>query len=205
VNKIKQLEVKKLLKELDFIESDFDYKNEINYEADNNFIRTINDFLESQPQLKEIFNNKINQKMDFAFQKKIKNIENKELDENIENISEKIVILNPKLEKIKKLYREVVKATHPDRIKNKKLNEIYLRATHFYGLQDLIGMYMVCEELDIFYESDEEDFGSIVEKINKLKERIKFIESTLSWKWYHISDQEERNQIIIDYIKIQLK
>ena len=41
MSKLKRLEVKKLLKELDFIESDFNYKNEIVFEADSEFIKSV--------------------------------------------------------------------------------------------------------------------------------------------------------------------
>ena len=43
MSKLKRLEVKKLLKELDFIESDFNYKNEIVFESDSEFIKSVND------------------------------------------------------------------------------------------------------------------------------------------------------------------
>ena len=63
MNKIKQLEIKKLLKELDYIESDFVYKNELVQEADNSFIRSVNELLLKHPDLKEIFDKKINSKI----------------------------------------------------------------------------------------------------------------------------------------------
>jgi hypothetical protein len=51
MSKLKQLEIKKLMKELDFIESDFTYKSEIVHEADNNFIKSVNELLEEHPLL----------------------------------------------------------------------------------------------------------------------------------------------------------
>ena len=49
MNKLKILEVKKLLKELDYIESDFEYRSEVISEADSEFIQSVNDFLVSHP------------------------------------------------------------------------------------------------------------------------------------------------------------
>ena len=63
----------------------------------------------------------------------------------------------------------------------------------------------MCDELDIFYESDEEDYQMIVDKINKLKDMINFIESTMSWKWHHLEDITEKNKIVMNYIKAQLQ
>jgi hypothetical protein len=70
MSKLKQLEIKKLLKELDFIESDFTYKSEVIHEADSNFIKTVNDLLEEHPLLKEVFDKKINSKIDHIFEKR---------------------------------------------------------------------------------------------------------------------------------------
>ena len=210
MNKIKQLEVRKLLKELDFVESDFNYKNEIISEADTTFIRNVNQFLEKHPTLKEAFDKNFNTKIENLFNKKMELIESsiqEEFNESkIEELIEEVeIVIDPKLVKLKKLYREIVKLTHPDRIQNKKLNEIYLRATHFYSLKDVSGTYSICDELDIFYEADEEDEMMIVDKINKLKDRINFMESTLTWKWHHSEDNTERDQIVLKYIKTQLQ
>ena len=64
MNKIKQLEVKKLIKELNFVESDYTYKNEMVNEIETLFINSVNDFLEKHPELKEIFDKKVNQKIE---------------------------------------------------------------------------------------------------------------------------------------------
>ena len=64
MNKIHQLEIRKLLKELDYVKSDYEYKNEIVFEADNSFMRTLNDFLDKNFVLKEMFDNKVNGKID---------------------------------------------------------------------------------------------------------------------------------------------
>ena len=64
MNKLHQLEVRRLLKELDYIKSDYEYKNEIVFEADNSFMRSLNDFLERNVVLKELFDKKINRKID---------------------------------------------------------------------------------------------------------------------------------------------
>jgi hypothetical protein len=41
MDKIKLLEIKKLFKELDYIESDYEYRNEIINEADSDFIKKL--------------------------------------------------------------------------------------------------------------------------------------------------------------------
>ena len=71
MNKVKLLEVKKLLKELEFIESDFEYRNEIISEADAKFISSINQFLQNHPDLKEIYDNKVTEKINQSINRKL--------------------------------------------------------------------------------------------------------------------------------------
>lgn len=214
MNKIKQLEIKKLLRELDFIESDFIYKNELVQEADNSFIRSVNDLLIKHPDLKDIFDKKINSKIENVFKKReeiIKEItesDEKEisLDEFIDEIVDQTSFIEVEIEvsKIKKLYREIVKRTHPDKVSNKKLNELYLKSTFFYEANDIAGIYSICDELDLDYEVDEKDNKMIVDKINSLKSRITFMESTITWKWFHSEDEKEKEQLVLKYIENQL-
>ena len=211
MSKLKRLEVKKLLKELDFIESDFNYKNEIVFEADSNFIKSVNDLLEKHPMLKDIINKKNNKRADLVFSDIIKEaldkadeiLEEEELVE--EFINEEFVIeIDPKEVKMKKLYRDIAKLTHPDKIVSEKLNDLYLKSTKFYKNSDITGIYYICDELGITYEIDDEDNEMIINKINSLKNRISFMESTLTWRWYHSENEKEKEQIVLSYIKVQL-
>ena len=64
MNKVKSLEFRKLLKELDYVESDFEYRNEIISEADAQFISSINQFLQNHPELKELYDSKVTEKIE---------------------------------------------------------------------------------------------------------------------------------------------
>lgn len=217
MNKVKLLEVKKLLKELEFIESDFDYRNEIIGEADSAFINSINQFLSLHPELKEIYDNKITEKINQSIKKTEEfsgesttenselvepdDIENEKIEsENIEE-NEEEVKNQSHLSVIKKLYREIVKITHPDKIKNSRLNELYLKATQYYDSNNKIGIYAVCNELNINYEISDDDIELIYGEIKKYQQKINFIESTYTWKWYNCDDDGLKNQILVNYIK----
>jgi hypothetical protein len=207
MSKLKQLEIKKLLKELDFIESDFTYKSEVIHEADSSFIKTVNELLEKHPLLKEVFDKKINSKIDYIFEKK-----DEEIKEKIESSNEEEVFIEDDFvlvekfadQKVKKLYREIAKVTHPDRINNRKLNDLYLRATTCYDNNDRPGTYTICDELDIEYEPDDSDTQTISNKIIDVKGKITFIESTITWNWYHSDDKKVKEQMILRYIKDRL-
>lgn len=228
MSKLKKLETKKLLKELEFFESDFEYKNEVISEADSEFLNNVNSFLEKHPQLKELYDKRINDKIDQMIKKKedeIKDIQARESEsdgngtmdngddgeksedngdnqnEVEENTEDKQDSKSPKL---KKLYRDIVKLTHPDKVKNEKLNILYINATSLYDKNDLTGIYSICDELGIEYEIDEDDNVIISDKINSIKQRISFMEQTFTWKWYYSKEQQEKDNIILTFIKMQL-
>ena len=222
MNKLKILEVKKLLKELDYIESDFEYRSEVISEADFEFINSVNDFLSTHPELKEIYDQKITDKINESIKRGTDEAEESQEDdtegdgedvselidederqeEEVEEIDEDKEIISPKL---KKLYREIVKITHPDKVKKKKLNDIYIKATDFYNLNDKVGIYKICNELSIDYDIEAEDEIFISTKIDSLKKRIGFLESTFTWKWARTENEEERNQILLNYIKLRIQ
>ncbi len=201
MDKIRKLEIKKLIKELDYIESDFLYKNEIISEIESQFISSVNLFLEDYPELKKLFDDKINQKFDNIIKTKLEDTKPAENDELKAETSESS---EAKFNKIKKLYRQIVKATHPDKIINSKLNDIYINATRYYNTMDITGIYSICDDLEIAYQIDDDDYNLIIDKIDNLKNRINFIESTITWLWYQSEDETIKKDLIINYIKKQL-
>jgi hypothetical protein len=206
MSKLKQLEVKRLIKEFDFLTSDLDYKNELVYEADNNFIKNVNEFLDNNPEVKKLFDRKINERLDKIIMEKVENAKEEESEEEneLKEGSEEITT-NKKDDKIKKIYREIVKKTHPDKVDNKRLNDIYIRANLHYDSNDIIQIYSICDELGIDYDINDNDDELIIVKIDNIKQKIKFIESTTTWKWFNTEDEGLKNEIILNYIRSQIK
>ncbi len=214
MNKLKSLEIKRLLKELEFIESDFEYRNLAVSEADSLFINSISEFLSQHPELKKIYDDKITEKINKTIEKiqkksdeEVKNLEFENLQDDISPIEE-----TPKddedktdISQIKKLYREIVKLTHPDKVKSNKYNELYIKSSNYYESGNKIGIYSICNELDIEYEIEEDDVILINEQILNLKNKINFLESTFAWQWYNCEDEMLRNQILLNFIKLKIK
>ena len=71
MGKLKSLQLKRLLKELDYIESELEYRSELINEADSQFLLEINYFLEENPELKKIYNNIIDVRVDQIINKKV--------------------------------------------------------------------------------------------------------------------------------------
>ena len=201
MNRLQFLQTKKLFKELEYMESDFEYRNEIISEADSDFISKVNNFLEEHPKLKEIYDEKIDNHIQKGILKNTEEIiEFFEEEQVEEEIFEEV-----KLPKVKKLYREIVKLTHPDKVDQKSLNDLYLTATKYYDNNDKIGLYKVCTELDIDYDLDDEDNQIIESKIDDLKRRIEFLESTFTWQWINTDGEKEKLEMMIQFIRMRLQ
>lgn len=186
---IRRLEIKKLMKELEFYESDYEYKNSIVEIADKEFLKSVSSYFEEYPELNNIFQSKMDKKL----------YENLIIDDEVLNINK------PKPSpKIRKLYREIVKRTHPDKISDKHLNELYLIATKNYDECNILSIYSICNDLNISYDLDESDIVMFNNRINTLKNNISFIQSTYTWKWNFTSELERKN-VVLDYIRALLK
>lgn len=214
MKKVKNLEFKRLLKELDFIETDYEYRTEIVSEADSEFMSSINEFLSNNKELKEIYDKVITDKVDKSIKDKIDSIDKEELNKEIEQETEKELEQEEDLEKIqkenksaeiKRIYREIVKMTHADKVNDKRLNDIYIKSTELYNNNDKIGLYKICDELGIDYKLDENDTDIIEDKITDLKKKISFLESTFTWKWLNTKDEKLRDKIILDFISMRIK
>ena len=201
MNKLHQLEVRRLLKELDYIKSDFDYKNEIVFEADNSFMRSLNEFLEKNIVLKEMFDKKVNSGIDDL-------IRNRSFESVIESVSdeesEMAIVEKIVDEKLRKIYRNIAKKTHPDKISDVRLNDIYIMASKMYDTNDVMGIYSICDQLGIPYDLSIEDGEILKSQISMMKERVGFMESTFTWKWYHTDDEKEKSRILVEYIKSKI-
>lgn len=204
MSKLRSIQLKKLLKELEYMELEFEYRTELVQEVDLKFTRQINEFLDENPTIKEVYDQKNDLRLQSAIESKINEIQS-EVDElEVEDEVEELDLLPTVSTKVKKLYREIVKVTHPDLINKKNLNEIYLYATKYYNLNDKIGIYRICSELNIDYDIDEEDEVDISKKINEVKSKISFLESTWAWKWFTTESERDKNQIMIDFIKLRI-
>jgi len=209
MDKIKQLETQRVLRELDFLETDYNYRKEVVSSADPEFLKSVNQFLEENPELKEQYDTKVSQLLDEAlknFDKQLEELENlteEEKFDDFDNWDNEEIVDNGN--NLKKLYREIVKLTHPDIVRNKRLNELYLKAGRYYESKNKIGIFAICNELNIPYEISSEDIESIMSEIMQYREKIHFLESTYTWKWYYCKDDESKRTLIVEFINQKLR
>jgi len=202
MDRIKLLEIKKLFKELDYVQSDFEYRSEIISEADTNFLNGVNSFLDGHPELKELYESKVNERINqFIHTESYEPITEQPQDD----FEEQEIFIDDKSPKVKKLYREIVKITHPDKSDKKSHNDIYVKATEYYNMNDKIGMYQICYQLGLENRIEYDDKIEIQTRIDTFKGRITFLESTFTYQWIRIDDELQRNEMMINFIKTRLQ
>ena len=189
---LKKLEINKLIKELEFVKSDLDYKSELLSEADFLFYESVNQFLEKHPELKDVFQEKIRRRKEIIIENQMK----LEVSEEIEE--------DKREPKLKSLYRNIAKSTHPDKLHDDNLKEVYIEAKTAYENNDILEIFAICEKLNIPFEVSEEEVSLIREEIQKNKTRSSFLESTFTWQWFRQEDERTKEMIILDYIKRQM-
>lgn len=193
MNHLKYLEFQRLMKELQFVESDYQYQSEILKLSDSEFLKNVDTVLNQFPELKEIYN-----------RRQAEIYKNVVIEPRIDSIQE--VEVSPVTEDLeaKKLYRDIVKTTHPDKIKNHKLNELYLEATDAYEKNDIITLYKVCSELNLDFELLSEYVEKLNTKINSLTQQISVLETTFTFKWIKSSSQHDKNRVVVEFIRSQI-
>jgi hypothetical protein len=190
MNSLKFLELQRLIKELQFVESDYLYRQEVIKQSDQVFQESVDKILIQYPELKKLWNEQHTPIQDTQEQQSY----NQEVEEKVEELDMSV----------KQLYRDIVKATHPDKIKNKKLNELYLEATSAYESNDLVTIYRLCNDLMIQVDFNEEIINKISDKIKEYKTQITFLESTYTFQWIKSNDTDKL-KIVLKYIENKIK
>lgn len=190
---IKYLEFQRLMRELQFVESDYQYQSEILKLSDSEFLKNVDTILNQFPDLKEIY-----------YRRQDEIYKNVVVEPSIQSIQEEVEVVIPENVEAKKLYRDIVKTTHPDKIKNQKLNELYLEATDAYEKNDIITLYRVCSELKIDFDLPENYVDGLNQKISSLKKQISFLEATYTFKWIKSENQQDKNRVVIEFIRSQI-
>jgi len=176
--RLEQLEVKKLLQEYSFLLLDEEYKHEI---IDNNREEFLNKIREAQGDTPPPPPSEPQEKP-----KKDK------IDPNTVDKSTK--------DKVKKLYREIAKITHPDKAKTDEHTELYMQATVAAEGFDLFVLYEICSKLNISHSIDGEDKDILKIRINKKRDELKSIESSFIWLYAHAQTDEEKQKLIDHFV-----
>ncbi len=196
MNNLKKLEERRLIREFDYVKSDYDFKSECHIHREREFLTEVGLFLEKHPDLKAAYGRRIDSLSD------PESVCSQESEsQTFENFSD--VSISGK-SKIKSMYRSIVKSTHPDKVSDSRLNEIYVDATNAYDSESLVRLMSICDKMNIPYEISESETEIIHQEINNIRRRADFFENTFSWKWSQQRDETVRQLLVLSYIKNQL-
>ena len=183
-DKLKKLQIKKLIQEYEFLLTESEYVKEI---VDEN--KPV--FLDAAQEVRK----KLNIPISEPKTNNSENNKNESINEKPENVSDSTK------SKVKKIYREIVKLTHPDRTNSEELVEIYRKATTAADNYNVLELFQICVELKIPIELDMEDVDVLNFLINNKRENIKKIEASFIWLWLNAKTDEEKNKLVEMFVK----
>jgi len=105
------------------------------------------------------------------------------------------------MKRIKKVYREISKKTHPDRdILGLYTNE-NLIATQAYEDNDIYTLYQICDAVGISYTVEEGDMVLMQKLIEGMRDELQIIEQSYIWLWYIAINDEMKASLVEAFIK----
>jgi hypothetical protein len=188
--KLVDLQINKLIQEYSYLKSDEELKKELINIKQKDFLDLVND------KLNELNPQESNHEPKTKQESKTKKIEPK-ID--ISGISE-----NTKV-RIKKIYRNIVKVTHPDKVDSDELKELYMEATEAYEAYNIFELCFISKKLNIKVKLSLEETKTLNELINSKKDEIKKIESSFIWLWLMAPNEINKNELVDRFIEKHYK
>jgi hypothetical protein len=169
--KLEQLELQKLFQEYNYLVLDDQYKKELISKIQPEFLARVGELRKNPPQQTPPSSPKKKEKKNLPITPELKN-------------------------KIKKLYREIAKVTHPDKVGSKEYEELYIKATKASEEYNLFELYDICSVLGILYSIELEDKDILRIRINEKRDELKKIESSFIWLYINAKNEEEKENLI---------
>lgn len=118
----------------------------------------------------------------------------KQEQKNIINVGEQ------ELKTIKSIFRSIAKICHPDKTKNIYRIKLYEEAQFAYEINDLLTLYKISKKLNIEVELNTSTFSLLEKIITDKKKELKDVESSFLWLWVNEEDEEKKLSIIKQFI-----
>jgi hypothetical protein len=183
-DRLKKLEIKRLLQEYNFILTDIEYKTEVISE---NKIS----FLEKADKVKREL-----------FPEEVPPVTPSSEDTPTEKPKDPGPIISESTKsKIKKLYREIVKITHPDKNDSSKYLEQHMRATKASEEYNLFELYSICLDLNIPAELDSDDLDILIKLLEDKRKQNKSLEGSFIWLWINTNADPDKETVVTAFVK----
>ena len=188
-NRLKQLEIKKLLTEYDYLNIDGEIKQEIIDKYKPVFMEDLKEY--DDPNKEKTVEENVGEPM------------------NMEKVVEKIIkdedLSDHTKKRMKKMFRDVMKKTHPDKVKSEELVEIYIKSKEAYELNDLLSLSHYANKLNIEVRLNVVEIKILKDLLAKKKESLEVIESSWLWLWYNSKTKEEKKKVVELYYEKHIK
>jgi hypothetical protein len=185
---IKELENIKLIRELNYLRSEYEYKLNLIQSYNIDFYNWIEKILIMNSELKEMYDNK----------KNINLSKNPEVSNKVEIDDESVIETDTTL---KDFYRKIVKVTHPDKINSDTLHTLYTEANQAFKEGNKIDIVLLCDRLGLSYEITDEDKENLRSEISEIRKKIDYLESSYVYQWKLTDDENLKNKVALNYIK----
>ena len=211
---IKKLQINRLFKEFSFLKSDEEYKTEIQKTYVHEFDRAVKKEFKDNPGLNILFNSPaqdVNSEISESEKHKfigtqIYNPYNTENGLELYTGDTQAIKEETQIDgDVKKLYRKIATKTHPDKVANQYLNDLYLKAQYAYEKNDIFTIYLICNDLNIEYEFNVDKLSDFKIRIEDLKNKNSTLEKTFLWIWVHEENEEIKKIIVQNFIRVAYK
>lgn len=203
----------KLFEEHNIVRDEYKYKIDLIKQNKTTFHAQIESFLSENPQLKKLVGEDLT---DFSLN--VDEITTQDTTQHLEktqNFTTGGLIVIPNLpgeyqidnssnkdDEIKKLYREIVKLTHPDKYHGGEKLDIYLLAGDYYQSKDYVSLIVLSHSLGLVERVDIETIQEVLKKIAEYKFKNHLLEKDITLIWY---SSQNKTGIIIEYISQMIK
>ena len=184
---IEQKKYKRLRKELQFVQSELEYVQEVLKEGHHTFEEYYRQYCKD----KDIDLGKLNKE------------NSKKVDQLIPNPVKKetgVIKYENKKDKnaFKKLYKKIARKLHPDLGGDEKE---FQEATAAMAEKNFEKILDICDKHDILIEIDKEMLKLLEEQISETKGKIKKEKSTYSWSLYSCADDKCKDNVVRNFLK----
>jgi hypothetical protein len=185
-DRLADLQISKIIQEYTFLKADEDLKKELIGLDSPKFLEIINSELAN---------------IDPSLLKEPEKASSQKDPSKIKPLVKPEDIDNNTLVKLKKIYREIVKVTHPDKVDSPELNQVYIQTKLAYEKFDLFELYFIAKSLNISFKLTLDERKILDDLIKVKKESIDSLEKSFVWAWINAGDDLEKKKIVDLFIR----
>lgn len=176
-DKLFELEIKKIIQEYKLLEIEEEWKNELINSNKETFLKEIHQLRGSSNET-----------------------EDQEIPVAKEDVESDICKKSQMSDNIKKIFREIVKLTHPDKTIRKnnrsELNDLYIRAKIASEESNIYELLVISDILSISWSIDISEKKILEDNLEDKRNKLKSIESSYIWLWIKAESVEEKYKIV---------